>query len=286
MKIKFTNKDTRKLFQIDVHLKKIKMKKQIIYLGCKINYDIDGKGPALILIHGFTEFPGVWNSFIAELKNSFTIITPALPAHGGSDFPETELTMEFIADSLYKILKQEKIMNAVFVGHSMGGYAMLQFAEKYPQFCKSICLFHSTARADTPEVRTSRDRTIDIIRKNHLGFLNSFIPDLFAEDNREKFENEIQLLISHANSIHTDGLIACMEAMKERQGSIELLALTNIPVGFVIGKQDSRVAFETLLAQSALPRQSHVLILNECGHMGHIEKTKETLNFIRYFASI
>ncbi len=266
--------------------KNLHMQKEITHQGCNIYYNVKGKGSAIFLIHGYTEGPGVWDKFTDILHKSFTIITPALPAHGGSGFPDSVLTMEFIADCFFKILKRENIQQAVFIGHSMGGYAMLQFAEKYPQFCKSICLFHSTARADTPENKASRERTIQIIRNNHSGFLNSFIPELFAEVNREQFEKEIETLITQANLIPTDGLVACMEAMKERQGSIELLAMTNIPVGFVIGKQDSRVHFETSLAQSALPKRSHVLILDNCGHMGHYEKQNETVQFVEYFASL
>jgi len=260
------------------------MQKSIIFNGCQIFYNIIGNGPDLMLIHGFTEHPGIWDGFVTELQHQFRIITPALPAHGGSDFPAQGLTMEFVADCLYEILKKEKITQTAIAGHSMGGYAMLYFAEKYPQLCRNICLFHSTARADTPEIRTTRDRTIEIIRNNHAGFLHSFIPDLFAPENREALETQINELIVEAQNIHPDGLVACMEAMKERQGSIELLAMTNIPVGFVTGKQDSRVPFEAVLAQAALPKNSHMLILDECGHMGYLEKPDETLRFIRYFA--
>lgn len=239
-----------------------------------------------MFIHGFTEHAGIWNHFVSRLESDYRIITPSLPAHGGSGFPAIGLNMEFMADCLYKIVKEEKIEKMTIVGHSMGGYAMLGFAEKYPQFCKNICLFHSSARADTAEIRTNRDRTIRLIRSNHVGFLHSFIPDLFAEENREKLEKPIHELIGKAKEIPMEGLIACVEAMKERQGSIELLARINIPVGFIIGKQDSRVTFDSVLAQSALPKQSHILILNDCGHMGYLEKPEETLNFIRYFAGI
>jgi pimeloyl-ACP methyl ester carboxylesterase len=259
------------------------MQKSIKYNGCQIFYNIVGKGPDMMLIHGFTEHQGIWDNFTSILQKDFRIITPALPAHGGSDFPAQGLSMEFMADCLFEILTKEKVSQTVMIGHSMGGYAMLNFAEKYPQLCKSICLFHSTARADTPEIKTTRNRTIDIIRNNHAGFLHSFIPDLFAPDSRESLDPKINELITEAQKISTEGLIACMEAMKERQGSIELLAMTNIPVGFIIGKQDSRIPFEAVLAQAALPKNSHILILDECGHMGYLEKTEETLRFIRYF---
>jgi len=98
-------------------------------------------------------------------------------------------------------------------------------------------------------------------------------------------QSEINELISAACEISAEGLIACMNAMKNRESSLDFLCTTQKPVGFIIGKLDSRVPFDSVLAQSALPQQSHVLILGDCGHMGYLEKPQQTLKFIRYFAN-
>lgn len=259
------------------------MTKKIIHQGKQIGYNIYGKGPTLMLIHGFTEHSGIWNEFAHSLQSEYTIITPDLPAHGESDFPEN-LSMEYIADALDAVLFHESIEKAILVGHSMGGYAALNMATKYPELIQGLCLFHSSARADGAEVKQNRERTIEIIQQHHFSFLHSFIPDLFAPQNREPLKEKIHFLMNEAEKISAEGLIACMNAMKDRSGSIEFLATTPIPIGFIIGKLDSRVAFETILAQTALPKQSHVLILDHCGHMGYLEKPNETLAFIRSFA--
>ena len=183
------------------------------------------------------------------------------------------------------VLRNEDISKAVFVGHSMGGYAMLNLAERYSHLCAGVCLFHSSARADSPEVKQNRERAIEIIGNNHGGFLQSFIPDLFAQQNRDRLFKEIDQLMLHSASLTSQGLIACMNAMKNRSGSIEFLALTSIPVGFILGKQDSRIQFEAVLAQAALPKYSQILVLGDCGHMGYLEKYEETLQFVSHFVS-
>jgi len=261
---------------------KSKMKKQVIFKGHKINYSVKGTGSAIVLIHGFTEHPGIWDAFTEELSKQYMVVCPALPAHGGSEFPE-DLSMEFMADSIVSVLKNENISKAVFVGHSMGGYAMLNLAERYPHLCAGVCMFHSSGRADSPEVKQNRERAIEIIHNNHGGFLQSFIPDLFAQENRNRLEIEINQLIEQSNTLTSDGLIACMQAMKNRGGSIEFLALTSIPTAFILGKQDSRIQFEAVLAQAALPKYSQILILGDCGHMGYLEKQNETLQFVKHF---
>jgi pimeloyl-ACP methyl ester carboxylesterase len=259
------------------------MIKSIQVSNKKIQYNIIGNGPPLVFIHGFTEHPGIWNSFADQLSSDYRVIIPALPAHGGSEYTD-DLTMDFMADCMYEILNSENISEATFFGHSMGGYAMLNLASRYPQLCKGICLFHSSATADSEEIKKNRERTIEIIRNNHGQFLHQFIPDLFAENHREKLEPEIQSLIQEASKIQPEGLIACMNAMKNRRSHLDVLTEIHCPVGFIIGKQDSRIIFQSILAQTALPNESHVLILQDCGHMGYLEKPGETLDFIRYFA--
>ena len=261
------------------------MNKEITNREIAIAYHTSGEGDALVFIHGFTEHPGIWNSFKEQLSSNFKIIIPSLPAHGESDYPKN-MTMDFMADCIAEILKAESITKATLVGHSMGGYAMLNFASRYPQFCKAICLFHSSATADSEEVKSNRERTIEIIRNNHGKFLHQFIPSLFAENHREELSAQIQSQIEEASKIEAEGLIACMNAMKDRKNHLDVLAEINCPVGFVIGKQDSRVNFQSILAQAALPKESHVLILEDCGHMGYLEKPKETLEFLKYFASL
>jgi len=249
----------------------------------KLSYYKDGKGPTLMLVHGFTESSEIYLRFSELLSEEFQIIIPDLPGHGESEIPDY-LSMDIIGDYLNAILENEKIDECKIVGHSMGGYAALNFAKRYPEKCSSLCLFHSSARADSIEVKENRNRTIEIIKNNKAGFLNNFIPSLFADSNREKLSVAINKSQEIAASISEKALILCMEAMRDRDGSLEFLYTTNIPIGFVFGKQDSRIQFDNALAQTALPKSSKVLILDDCGHMGYAEKPKEVLKFIQYFA--
>nr|NQU93435.1 alpha/beta hydrolase [Bacteroidota bacterium] len=152
-----------------------------------------------------------------------------------------------------------------------------------PELLKGIGLFHSHASADTVEARENRRRTINIVKLNRKGFISQFIPDLFAEENVDKYAHEIEALKTEAEETSAEAIIAALEGMKDRSGKLDLLHKTKMPVMFIAGKEDLRIPIQKVMAQAILPQHSEVLILGNVGHMGFIEAYNETLEMIRGF---
>jgi pimeloyl-ACP methyl ester carboxylesterase len=248
----------------------------------RIRFSIKGEGPTAVLLHGYTESRQIWFDFAEKLSREYTVVMPDLPGHGESSLTP-DLSMDSMADMVYELISHLEIPDIILIGHSMGGYVSCRFAEKYPSKVKGLGLFHSSARADTPEIRENRMRTIEIIEQNHSEFLTQFIPSLFYEGNRGNLEEEILFLQNSAAQMSAETLIAAQKAMADRQGSLELLTSASYPMLFIIGKQDSRVDFSKVFAQAALPEKSFVLLLDNCGHMGYLEKPDETFAALKGF---
>lgn len=261
------------------------MSQYIEYRSQNIHYTDTGKGPVLVLLHGFTESLQIWDAFAAEFSRSFRVICIDLPGHGRTANFSAVHTMEFMAEIVYAVLSFCRVQQCVLLGHSMGGYVALAFAQQHPEMLKGLILFHSQVDPDDDEARRNRERTIELVRLNRSGFLNQFIPDLFAPSNRERLNREIEILKNQAGSISGKGLIAALEGMKTRRGWRDVLASLPAPVLFIAGKQDSRIPFSKVMEQLALPKQAEALLLDEAGHMGYLEAPKVTLGSIRDFAS-
>lgn len=253
------------------------------YQQKKIRYSDEGKGNVIVLLHGFIERIEIWKDLSHDLSKDNRVICIELPGHGESEVIAPTQTMELMAEMVYEILQNIGITEIVMVGHSMGGYVALSFAEKYPIMLKGLGLFHSHALEDRPEAKLGRERTIEIIKLNREGFIFNFIPELFAACNREKFSKDIEILKEGAQTLTAEALIACLQGMRERTDKLMLLMEIDVPVMFIAGKDDSRVSMTSLMAQSVIPKHSEILILGDCGHMGYIEKKEETTNFIRQF---
>ena len=248
-----------------------------------LNYTDQGKGNSIVLIHGFTESLTIWNKFSEALSKKYRVISIDLPGHGKSKCIGEVHLMEGMADAIDSVIKMLQIDSFMMVGHSMGGYVSLSYAEKYPEKVKGLCLFHSQAAADSPEVKVNRARTIEIVKQNHFDFINQFIPDLFAPSNRQRLHTEIETLKTEARSFLTkESIIASIEGMRQRKDKCDFLSKINIPVLFIAGKLDSRISIAKVTEQLALPKHAEALFLN-IGHMGYLEAPKETLKTIDFF---
>src|SRR5262245_33427029 len=111
-----------------------------------------GVGQPVVLVHGFSEDGTVWENQVEYLKNKFQLIIPDLPGSGQSidnkQFAignkgealagNDEWSMEYFAECVHRILDHENISTANMIGHSMGGYITLVFADKYPDRLQSF----------------------------------------------------------------------------------------------------------------------------------------------------
>jgi len=259
------------------------MEKQLQSDSGSIYYTIKGQGHAVVFLHGFLENQSIWKNFSGSLKNKFTTICIDLPGFGKSDIFNSEHSMVFMAEKVHQVLEQENVEKCILVGHSMGGYVSLAFAKHYPYLLSGLVLFHSQAAADSLEGKKNRDRTIAVVNNNHSGFIYSFIPSLFAEDNIERFSGEIDELIHIAENTTTGGIIAALKGMRNREDHFDTLKKLNVPVYFIIGKQDSRIPLDSIMPQRELPSNSEALIIDDVGHMGFIEAKEKTLLALEHF---
>lgn len=259
------------------------MTKEILFRGKKIIYNISGKGDCLVLLHGFMESKEVWSEFIKEIKSELCFICPDFPGHGESEVLDETPTMEVLSELINEILKTENIDSFVVCGHSMGGYVALQICQMFPEKAKGIILFHSHASADSEETKENRRRTINVVNANRQGFISQFIPDLFDKKHVDKYSAQIEVLVESAKNMSKQAITGALEAMRERKDALNFLLMSEIPILFVIGKQDTRMPYNQLFAQAMLPSQSEMLLLEDVGHMGHIEAKETTAKAVEHF---
>jgi pimeloyl-ACP methyl ester carboxylesterase len=259
----------------------------IIYQNSFIYYQVYGAGKPVVLLHGFGEDGKVWQPQIDFLKANFRIIVPDIPGSGQSPLIEGA-NIDVYADMVKKIIDQEYPQgdNRInIIGHSMGGYITLAFAEKYPGYPACIGLFHSTAFADSEEKKQTRRKAIEFIKtKGAFAFLKTSTPGLFTKSFAEKEPEKINALIEEGKKFSNESLVQYYKAMIERPDRTDVLKKLNTPVLFIIGENDMAIPLQSSLQQCYLPNQSYVTILEKSAHMGmweEVEKTNKALfNFL------
>lgn len=255
--------------------------KSIIYKNTKISFADQGKGTAVVLLHGFLENQTMWNAFVPELSKKHRVITIDLLGHGETECLGYVHTMEDQADMVQAVLHELKIRKAVLIGHSMGGYVALAFAELYPDNVKGLFLLNSTSRADSDERKINRDRAIVAVKQNYTNFVRMSIANLFSEDNRERLEEQIEKVKIEALKTPLQGIVAALEGMKIRKDREVILHFAPYPMQLVLGKKDGVLNYDDNLDQIENTKVELTTFLD--GHMSHIENETELLKVFLNF---
>jgi pimeloyl-ACP methyl ester carboxylesterase len=100
--------------------------------GKKIHYLMAGQGPAVLLLHGYTQTSRMWRPLIEKLKEKFTVYAPDLPGVGDSDIPKSGSDMKTAAIRIHALAKSLGITKARVVGHDIGLMIAYAYAAQFP----------------------------------------------------------------------------------------------------------------------------------------------------------
>jgi pimeloyl-ACP methyl ester carboxylesterase len=194
------------------------------------------------------------------------------------------MIIDDFADSVHSIVQTENLAKCIMLGHSMGGYVTLAFAEKYPQKLKAFGFVHSTAFADSEEKKQNRKRGIEMMDScGSYMFLKTTIPGLFAEEFKEKIPAVVNKLIEDGRQFKKESLQQYYYAMMQRPARTDVLKKSSVPVLFLTGTEDIAAPLNDVLKQAHLPEISYIHILENAGHMSMLEMPGKLNSIVRDF---
>lgn len=237
-----------------------------------LHFEKTGNGKeTLVLLHGFMENTTIWKEMETSLSDQFSLLKIDLPGHGKSDIMGDIQTMEMMADEVNKVLENQNLENIHLLGHSMGGYVSLAFAEKYAEKLKTLTLFFSTFLEDDAEKKEQRIKSYRIIKDAFPHYARAGIPNLFNPNERDVLEGKIETALEIALSTNNLGALASVKGMVERTDKKHILENLNIKILILAGKHDNAVKTKSLLKN--LPDRTNIKsYVLDCGHNGHWEK--------------
>lgn len=248
----------------------------------KLAYIDEGKGEVIVLLHGFCGSHEYWEEVIPELAKEYRVIAPDLRGHGKSSISDSACAVEDFSEDIKELLGQLGLDKVTMLGHSLGGYITLAFADHQSNRLKGYGLIHSTAFPDDEAGRLKRDRTIEQIKEKGIkSVIDQLIPNLFAPDTllTEKIEKAIRI----GYETPPEGAIAASVAMKNRPNRNGVLQNSNIPVLLVAGESDQVIHPEKTFSVSKVNITQTTL--KGAGHMGMYEATdtliEEILEFMK-----
>ena len=253
--------------------------------GRTVHYRDEGRGKlhTLVLLHGFLQNLDVWSSYVLSYMNNMRVITVDLPGHGLTDTFCDVHTMDFMAKIVKDVLLEAGVDQCVMVGHSMGGYVALAFADRYPYTVKGLGLINSHPLADTDQHREQREEVCRSVQDNRASYIVGFVPELFDGSRRAALSHDIKDLQDQCLLTTTASIVAAQRGMAQRPSRVSTLATIDVPTLFVYGKNDPRIPLELAVSGALVARRPEMLLLEDVAHMAFMEEREYLKPRLRNF---
>lgn len=250
---------------------------------------IEGEGPPVVLLHGFTGSHSTWRALTDELHQQYQTIAIDLLGHGRSDCPENKdrYRMDRTIEDLFYIINELKLESIRLVGYSMGGRVAIAFALTYPKLVKQLIVESSSpglSLSSEREARVASDNSLATrIEQDGLAWFARYWGDipLFASQKQLSKETQQQLVESRLNN-NALGLANSLRGIGTGQQTSYWQRMKEliIPVTFIVGEYDEKYVTLARKMQEEV-RQAQVIVIRQAGHNVHLEKPTQFLEKIK-----
>lgn len=260
-----------------------KINKKFSFRGSEFAYKVKGKGRAIVFLHGFLGSKEIWDDYLTRLAKNFKVISLDLPGHGESQNLGYIHEMELIAKLIHSLLQQLKIRKVILVGHSLGGYVALAFAEQFPDSLLGLILVNSTAKGDTKSKVASRNRLIKLLKKDSIKPIALLVPSFFNFKTRNTAYQKRRYL-HMAMKANNSGVIATIEGMKIRKEREIVLKFAPFPFLYLIGVHDQLLPSNGLIEEANLNKNGIFDLFENSSHMIFWEEKEKCFKQIKNFS--
>ena len=112
--------------------------------GVKIHYVTLGKGPLVVMIHGFPDYWYTWRHQMAALADNFQVAAIDMRGYNRSDKPKgvEQYGIKLLVGDVAAVIKHVGAKQATIVGHDWGGMVAWQFAMALPRQCSRLIILN------------------------------------------------------------------------------------------------------------------------------------------------
>ena len=242
--------------------------------GVGIYYEVHGKGPAILLTHGYSATSDMWRPQIEALSEDHTLVLWDMRGHGKSDYPEDPAlyTEAATVGDMAAILDKIGADRAIVGGLSLGGYMSLAFNAAFAQRVRALLIIDTGPGFKNDAAReqwnaTAR-ATADQLRKKGLAYLQEQSPERATSTHRS-----------------ADGLVRAALGMLTQHDArvINSLPHIEVPALVVVGSNDEPFLNASDYMAKKIPN-AHKVVIPDAGHASNIDQpevfNRAVLDFI------
>src|SRR5436190_5310847 len=230
--------------------------------GVKIHYEVHGKGPVILLTHGYSATSQMWQGQIEALTRHNTLVIWDMRGHGRSDYPDdpSEYSAEKTIGDMVALLETVGAKTAIFGGLSLGGYMSLAFHAAHPARVRALLIFDTGPGFKKDEAREAWNKR--------------------AQETAEEYETEglarlkgLSKEMATATHRTADGLARAARGMLAQKDSrvINSLPAIAVPTLIVVGANDTPFLAATDYMAAKISGAKKVII-PDAGHSANLDQ--------------
>ncbi len=253
--------------------------------GFEVEYDVRGKGPAVLLLHAFPLGRSMWEPQVESLATTHRVVRFDARGFGGSQLDDVApLAMERIADDGACLLDQLWIDKAVVYGCSMGGYAAFAFARRHPKRLAGLVLQDTRAAADTPEGRAGRAAlAARVLDDGATAVVDALLPKLLGETSHRERPALVATLKERILATSPRGLANALYGLAARADSRAMLPGISVPTLVLVGEEDANVSPDEAKVMAAAIPGARLEVIPRAGHLANLENPDAVNAALRAF---
>ncbi len=245
--------------------------------GQEVYFQSIGKGPSLILLHGWGNDVSSFWPITEKLKDSFMLYLIDLPGFGRSSLPNKPWFVKDYANLIVSFIKDQRIKNPILLGHSIGGRIAIKIAANNPKTLSKLILEYS---AEKKKKRTFLNLFVFAAAK----FIKYLIPNIFnfKLKLRHKLYKTIESDYETAGNLRETFLNIIKEDLISDIKKIKIETL------ILWGEKDQNEASSLQHAKTMyqLIENSRLELIEDATHFPHLENPKKFIYFVKDFCSL
>jgi 2-succinyl-6-hydroxy-2,4-cyclohexadiene-1-carboxylate synthase len=259
--------------------------------GLDMLVELDGAGPPLLLLHGFTGSLEAWSEIRVALRARARLVLVDLIGHGASESPADPLrySMQHCVQDLIALLDELAITQADVLGYSMGGRVALHLALRAPHRIRRLVLESASPGIEDESERSNRiradDQLADRIERDGIEvFVDAWEqqPLLTLAEHVPSTTRQRQHQLRLQN--RTLGLANSLRGMGTGQQLPVWDRLPHFerPTLLVVGERDARYRGIAERMQRLLPNAT-LEVIDNAGHTAHVDQPAQFAPLVTNF---